>query len=155
MYKKLAYYVVVALVAMFVFYKYHYQATNNIDQALGYIHQASSSEHSRSQNDVSVELKNYQKYFNFKTSKAAEDHFNKHRGEFNYRTVDEYIEGANRVIQNPNALFKLEKEDGDYIYFLEDTNEIVFISSFTDRNNQHYLRTYFRPSSGIRYFNKQ
>lgn len=96
-----------------------------------------------------------QEYFEFKTRQNAIDHFNKHRSEFNYQSVDEYVEGANRVINNPNALYKTEKEDGDYIYYLQTTKEIVFISRIKDYRNRHFIRTYFRPSSGLEYFQRQ
>ena len=42
-----------------------------------------------------------------------------------------------------------EKDDGDDIYYLERTNELVIVST------DGYIRTYFRPDSGIKYYNKQ
>ena len=40
-------------------------------------------------------------------------------------------------------------EDNDEIYYDEDKNEIVFVSS------DGYIRTYFKPSEGINYYNRQ
>ena len=68
---------------------------------------------------------------------------------FDYDSVDEYVQGANRVINDPNSLFKIEEEDGDYIYYLESTNEFVVVST------DGYIRTYFKPTDGIDYFNRQ
>lgn len=76
-------------------------------------------------------------------------HFEKHGDEFPYATKEEYLEGANRVINSPDALQKEEAEDGDKIYYLEDSNEIVFMSK------EGEIRTYFKPSDGMDYYNRQ
>ena len=47
------------------------------------------------------------------------------------------------------ALSKTEKEDGDNVYYVEESNEFVVISQ------DGYIRTYFNPSAGIDYFNRQ
>ena len=52
-------------------------------------------------------------------------------------------------MNNPNALHKNEKEDNDDVYYLEETNEFVIVST------DGYIRTYFYPDSGIDYYNKQ
>lgn len=44
---------------------------------------------------------------------------------------------ANDVINNPDVLQKTEAEDGDKVFFLADTDEIVFLST------DGYIRTYF------------
>ncbi len=51
------------------------------------------------------------------------------------------------MINNPDALHKLEKEDGDDVYFVEDTNEFVVVST------DGYIRTYF--IADIDYYNRQ
>lgn len=92
-----------------------------------------------------VELTNYW----FRTKSLRDSHFEKHGIEMGFETPEEYIEAANRVICNPNALHKLEAEDNDHIYFIEETNEFVVLSQ------DGYIRTYFIPSGGIDYFNRQ
>ncbi|MDE7327197.1 MAG: hypothetical protein K2N63_13140, partial [Lachnospiraceae bacterium] len=87
--------------------------------------------------------------YEFRRESYLEQHFEKHGGEFDYATKEEYLEGANRVIQSPDALHKIEAEDGDDIYYLEETNEFVVVST------DGYIRTYFRPSAGINYYNRQ
>lgn len=87
--------------------------------------------------------------YQFRTEGDLQDHFEKHGEEFTYTTAEEYLEGANRVIASPDALTKTEAEDGDLIFYLEDTNEIVFLST------DGCIRTYFKPSSGLKYYNKQ
>lgn len=87
--------------------------------------------------------------YTFRNENALNEHFEKHGDEFDYQTVDEYVAGANRVINSKDALHKLEAEDGDDVYYLEATNEFVIVST------DGYIRTYFKPSAGIDYYNRQ
>ena len=80
---------------------------------------------------------------------TGQDHYEKHGIEMGFESREDYLLAANRVVNNKNALHKLEKEDGDDVYYLEETNEFVIISS------DGYLRTYFNPSDGIEYYNRQ
>ena len=66
-----------------------------------------------------------------------------------YDSKEEYLAGANAVIANPDSLHKLEEEDGDNVYYLEETNEFVIVST------DGYIRTYFWPQDGIAYYNRQ
>lgn len=92
------------------------------------------------ENSVSLEFRN---------ETLWEEHFNKHGSEFGYKSKEEYLKGANEVINSSTSKHKTESEDGDEIYYDEDKNEIVFISS------DGYIRTYFKPSDGINYYNRQ
>ena len=91
--------------------------------------------------------------YKFRNSKYLNQHFEKHGsefdGDFNYRTAAQYEKGASDVINNPDALFKYEAEDGDEVYYLEETNEFVILST------DGYIRTYFRPNGGKSYFDRQ
>lgn len=91
--------------------------------------------------------------YRFRSEKLLNQHFEKHGSEFeedfNYQTAIDYEKGANNVINNPHALFKYEAEDGDSVYYIEASNEFVILST------DGYIRTYFRPTNGIDYFNKQ
>lgn len=92
-----------------------------------------------------MELTNYW----FRTKKLRDSHFEKHGIEMGFETPEDYIEAANKVICNPNALHKLEAEDNDHVYFIEETNEFVVLSQ------DGYLRTYYIANGGIDYFNRQ
>ena len=92
-----------------------------------------------------MELTNYW----FRTKKLRDSHFEKHGIEMGFETPEEYIEAANKVICNPNALHKQEAEDNDHVYFIEETNEFVVLSQ------DGYLRTYYIENGGIYYFNRQ
>ena len=87
--------------------------------------------------------------YTFRNKRLFEEHFEKHGEEFPYATKEEYLEGANIMLTNPDKLHKLEKEDGDDVYYLEETNEFIIVSK------DGYLRTYFKPSNGKKYFDKQ
>lgn len=91
--------------------------------------------------------------YHFRNDKLLNQHFEKHGAEFKddfgYKTAKEYEKGASDVINDPDALFKHESEDGDGVYYLEDSNEFVILST------DGYIRTYFRPNGGRKYFDKQ
>ena len=95
--------------------------------------------------DEEIELTNYW----FRTKSLRDSHFEKHGIEMGFETPEDYILAANKVISNPNALHKLEAEDNDHIYFLEETNEFVVLSQ------DGYIRTYYIANGGIDYFNRQ
>ncbi|MFG6330107.1 MAG: hypothetical protein K1W06_11680 [Lachnospiraceae bacterium] len=87
--------------------------------------------------------------YKFRNDKYLLQHFEKHGGEFGYATKEEYLAGANKVISSKDALHKTEAEDGDDVYYLEQSNEFVIVSV------DGYIRTYFKPSGGIDYYNRQ
>ena len=91
--------------------------------------------------------------YHFRSKNQLNQHFEKHGGEFegdfSYATAAEYEKGASDVINNDSALYKTEAEDGDGVYYIEGTNEFVILST------DGYIRTYFRPSAGKSYFDRQ
>lgn len=87
--------------------------------------------------------------YSFRKAEYLQEHFEKHGAEFGYASADEYLAGANRVVASPDALHKLEAEDGDDVYYLESGNEFVIVST------DGYIRTYFKPNDGKAYFDRQ
>ena len=85
----------------------------------------------------------------FRNETLWQDHFEKHGSEFGYKSKEEYLKGANEVINSSTSKHKIEAEDGDEIYYNEEKNEIVFVSK------DGYIRTYFKPNDGINYYNRQ
>lgn len=122
---------------------------------------AATEESADIENNMPVSLEEFQKmyppedyqedniHYEFASRKKMEEHFDKHGEEFDYKTTEEYVKGANAVINNPDSLHKYEKEDGDDVYYLESTNEFVVVSK------NGYIRTYFKPDKGLDYFNRQ
>lgn len=87
--------------------------------------------------------------YTFRNNKLLEEHFEKHGIEMGFSSKEEYQQAASDVANNPEALHKLENEDGDDVYYLEETNEFVVIST------DGFIRTYFCPDSGKKYYDKQ
>ncbi|MBQ6554231.1 MAG: hypothetical protein IJL89_03260 [Firmicutes bacterium] len=89
------------------------------------------------------------KTYRFRNESLLAEHFEKHGEEFGYSSAAEYEAAAGKVINDPRALHKTEKEDGDDVYYIEETNEFVVVSK------DGFIRTYFKPDSGIKYYEKQ
>lgn len=87
--------------------------------------------------------------YSFRSEELLKSHFEKHGIEMGFENEEDYLKAANQVINNPSSLHKLEAEDGDDVYYLEDSNEFVIVST------DGYIRTYFYPGSGIDYYNRQ
>ena len=85
----------------------------------------------------------------FRNSKLLNEHFEKHGKEMGFANAKAYEKAASDVINNPDALTKTEKEDGDFVYYVETTNEFVILSK------DGYIRTYFLPSAGKKYYDRQ
>ena len=86
--------------------------------------------------------------YTFRTNKLRKEHYNKHGKAMGFADAKSYEAAASAVATNPRALHKLEKEDNDDVYYLQETDELVIIST------DGYIRTYFNPG-GIGYFNRQ
>lgn len=85
----------------------------------------------------------------FRNDRLLQSHYQKHGVEMGFSSAEEYVTAANKVLDNQNTLHKTEAEDGDAVYYLETTNEFVVVST------DGYLRTYFNPSGGLDYYNRQ
>lgn len=91
----------------------------------------------------------------FRTQAQYEQHYEKHGQEFTpifgEITMEEYLMYANALIRSDDEeiLTKTEKEDGDFMYFRPSTEEFLVLST------DGYIRTYFIPTAGIDYWNRQ
>ena len=85
----------------------------------------------------------------FRSQELLESHYEKHGVSMGFASAQDYELAASAVVTNPEALHKTEKEDGDDVYFLEETGEFVVVST------DGYIRTYFIPDSGKDYFDRQ
>lgn len=85
----------------------------------------------------------------FRNEELLNEHYDKHGKEMGFPSAQEYEDAASDVVENSKALHKTEAEDGDMVYYLEDTNEFVIVSP------DGYIRTYFLPEDGIDYYNRQ
>lgn len=89
------------------------------------------------------------KQYVFRNERLLQEHYEKHGIEMGFASAQAYQEAASNAASNPAALHKLEAEDGDDVYYLEESNEFVIVST------DGYLRTYFNPDRGKDYFDRQ
>lgn len=87
--------------------------------------------------------------YKFRSRKLLDQHYEKHGREMGFASAKEYEKAAAAVPNHPDVLHKIEKEDGDDVYYIEATNEFVVVST------DGYIRTYFNPDRGIDYYNDQ
>lgn len=90
----------------------------------------------------------YTEFF-FRSEKLLKQHYEKHGIDMGFPSAEEYEKAASDVINNPDALYKEEAEDGDGVYYVESTNEFAVLST------DGYIRTYFLPDAGKSYFDRQ
>ena len=93
-------------------------------------------------------VKDYQEY-HFRNENLLKSHYEKHGKEMGFSSSEEYELSASDVVNDSESLHKTEKEDGDDVYYKEDTNEFVVVST------DGYIRTYFNPDAGKKYFDRQ
>ena len=93
-------------------------------------------------------VKDYQEY-HFRNENLLKSHYEKHGKEMGFSSSEEYELSASDVVNDSESLHKTEKEDGDDVYYKEDTNEFVVVST------DGYIRTYFNPDEGKKYFDRQ
>ncbi len=85
----------------------------------------------------------------FRYKDRLDDHYRKHGIEMGFSSPEDYAAAANEVVHDDRALIKLEEEDGDYVFYIEETNDFVIVS------RDGFLRTYFRPNGGKNYYLRQ
>ena len=107
------------------------------------------SETRKSETTESISHENTENSYAFRSEKLLNQHFEKHGIEMGFATAKEYLAAANKVISSPKVLHKKETEDNDDVYYLEESNEFVVVST------DGYIRTYFLPEDGIKYYNRQ
>lgn len=87
----------------------------------------------------------------FKTQELLDSHFEKHAAEFGNITKQQYLKGAQDLVSSKpggNILTKV-RPNGDTIFYNKATNE------FAVKTSDGIIRTYFKPTDGINYFNRQ
>lgn len=85
----------------------------------------------------------------FRNFDLLQEHFEKHGQDMGYASTEEYLAAANAVVADPSVLHKKQAEDGDDVYFLPKSNDLVIVST------DGYIRTYFRPEDGMEYYQRQ
>lgn len=91
---------------------------------------------------------------NFASEKLLRSHYIKHvvkQKEFGNITMDEYLEGARKLINSKPGgdILTKTRSNGDILFYNKSTNEFAVVTK------DGVIRTYFKPKEGIKYFNKQ
>ena len=90
------------------------------------------------------------KQYTFRNKQRYDEHYEKHGAEFGDITKEQYLELANELINSSSdRVLHKYSEDGDYMYFDQDTGHFLVLSE------DGYIRTFFIPSAGIKYWNRQ
>ena len=134
---KKRYPILAAIILLFAGYFGWYENDQSQDNIFGQAIQSSQASQS------------VQSTLTFRSDSLREEHFEKHGIEMGFASAKEYEKAAAAVVADSRALHKLEKEDGDDVYYIEETNEFVIVST------DGYIRTYFYPRDGIEYFERQ
>ena len=89
----------------------------------------------------------------FRNKDRFEEHYQKHvinQAEFGDITKEEYLALAQELVDTPGSqVLTKNNDDGDTLFYDPDTNSFAVVSG------DGYLRTFFKPSSGQKYFDKQ
>ena len=86
---------------------------------------------------------------NFASSEKLLSHFAKHGERLGVKSVDEYLAGARNLIKQEHGVEKFVRSNGDTLYYNKLTNEFGVVSP------DGYLRTYFKPKQGAKYWDTQ
>ncbi|MBR6401971.1 MAG: C39 family peptidase [Eubacterium sp.] len=89
------------------------------------------------------------KSYKFRSEKLLKQHYQKHGKDMGFATPEEYEAAASAVVNSSSSLHKTEAEDGDDVYYIEETNEFVVVST------DGFIRTYFNPDGGKKYYDNQ
>lgn len=143
----------VAIVIYFVFTgempQFSPTANTDVHSSGGYSQTDDGQKEDADSTDKTNEIEFGLQVHTFRNQEYLDSHYEKHGIDMGYQNAEEYLAGANRVVNAEEALHKYEAEDSDEIYYLEETNEIVFVSE------DGYIRTYFAPDDGLEYYERQ
>ena len=141
--------ILAAIILLFAGYFGWYENDQSQDNLFGQTKQIVQATQSSQIENAGQPAQVGQSALTFRSESLREDHYQKHGIEMGFASAKEYEKAAAAVVSDSRALHKLEKEDNDDVYYIEETNEFVIVST------DGYIRTYFYPRDGIRYFERQ
>lgn len=125
-------------------------AAENISNELSDAAEKIAPSTSASSDDTTTEPASEKKQYTFRNQKRYDEHYEKHGAEFGDITKEEYLEMANELIySDSDRVLHKYSDDGDYMYFDQDTNYFLVLSE------DGYIRTFFIPTAGIKYWERQ
>lgn len=141
--------VIVFIVLAVVYYLYTWSEEESIDTDNAPTTQWEDGAEDDKDNTEITTDESVQSDLRFRNQKLLEQHYEKHGKDMGFASAEEYEAAAGKVVANKETLHKVEEEDGDDVYYLEETNEFVVVST------DGYIRTYFNPDDGLDYYNRQ
>ena len=89
-------------------------------------------------------------YYYFASQQLFDSHYEKHGSEFGNITQEQYLDQVNALMQSQNEeVLTKTRSNGDVMFYRETTNE------FAVKTVKNVIKTYFKPSDGIAYYNRQ
>jgi pyocin large subunit-like protein len=85
----------------------------------------------------------------FKSQELLDSHYMKHASEFGNITKEQYLKGAQNLTNPGGNILTKARSNGDILFYNKSTNE------FAVKASDGTIRTYFKPTDGIDYFNRQ
>ncbi len=85
----------------------------------------------------------------FRSSDFRLDRYNRYGKDMGFSSAESYERGASAVINNPGALSKIDQDNGDWLFYIEESNELVVVSF------DGYIMEYFCPEEGKVYFDSK
>jgi pyocin large subunit-like protein len=81
----------------------------------------------------------------FKSQELLDSHYAKHVGEFGNVTKDQYLKGAQNLVNSNSGgnILTKPRTNGDTLFYNKATNE------FAVKASDGTIRTYFKPTDGI------
>ncbi|WP_342550457.1 SAR2788 family putative toxin [Lysinibacillus sp. FSL M8-0216] len=86
----------------------------------------------------------------FKSTDLLKEHYKKHGKEFGNISQSEYLELAQDLIgSDSDDVLSKKRSDGDRVFYNKSTNEFAVLGS------DGYLKTFFKPKDGKKYYDRQ
>ena len=121
-------------------------ANNAVVASVSNTTDAAAANVSNTANASNTSTANTKKY-TFRNTSLLNEHYEKHGKSMGFADASAYESAASAVVTNTKALHKTEREDGDDVYYLENTREFVVVST------DGYIRTYYYADKD--YFERQ
>ena len=136
-----------ALLALLVKSMYKDEGEGSSEQSTVVSTETSTTAKPESKSEKATEAA--QPAYSFRSKKLKDQHYEKHGREMGFADADAYEAAAAEVVNDSSSLHKIEKEDGDDVYYREADNAFVVVST------DGYIRTFFYPNGGKKYYDKQ
>lgn len=142
-------FIILLVAAFFLMWNYTHPAVHPAADPVEVPEAEPASQPPEESDEIAWNYEEFPEDYTFRNNKLLTEHYEKHGIEMGFESAELYAESANLVIHHPDVLHKIEQEDGDTCFYLEETNEFVVLSK------DGYIRTYFWPDSGKKYYDKQ